>query len=89
MLINGDKVNSVDDLYKELDRIRSETMFKDRDDCLHIIRLIVYEYGVNAGKINAHLAETMLHYYENELDNLSLERLAAIYLNLNDIMQNR
>lgn len=89
MLFDISNIQTEEDLWKKLDEIRTETMFKDREECLQIIKRILY-YGVEKGQLNEQAVEGVLDAYREKLNDIELERLAALALIKNHhIQQNK
>ena len=86
MLFDISNIQTEEDLWKKLDEIRTETMFKDREECLQIIKRILY-YGVEKGQLNEQAVEGVLDAYREKLNDIELERLAALALLKNNQIQ--
>ena len=86
MLFDISNIQTEEDLWKKLDEIRTETMFKDREECLQIIKRILY-HGVEKGQLNEQAVEGVLDGYREKLNDIELERLAALALLKNNQIQ--
>lgn len=80
MLFNFSNVQSEEEVFDKLDKIRAEIMFKDREECLQIIRKIMYTYGVEEGYFTAESVERLLNMYNEKLNDTELERIASMCL---------
>ena len=89
MLFDISNIQTEEDLWKKLDEIRDETMFKDREECLQIIRKVMY-HGVDEGQLNAQVVEEIIDVYKDKLNDTDLERIASLALIKNhQIQQNK
>jgi len=83
MLFDFSNVQSEEELFKKLDEIRAEVMFKNREECLRIIKDTVYTYGVNQGRVKAEVFDYELQEYDLKFDDETLKQLAAWCLYIN------
>lgn len=87
MLFDFSNVQSEEELFKKLDEIRAEVMFKNREECLRIIKDTVYTYGVNQGRVKADVFDNELQEYDLKFGDEALEQLAAWCLYMNYCQQ--
>ena len=86
MLFDISNIYTEQNVLEKLDEIRSATMFKDREECLQIIKRILY-HGVEKGQLNERAVEVILDAYREKLNDIELERMAALALLKNNQIQ--
>ena len=86
MLFDFSNVESEEELFRKLDQIRADVMFKNREECLNIISK-VYIHGVETGRFSQSAVEGLLGLYRERATYEELERITVMCLYENELNQ--